>query len=91
MGTESIGGSGGSTSCRQCSHLLLGCWCLHQSSGIPPELGQGPAAFLELENRGSQDISWGLGSENWGTSVGRPVTHLFFQLVWVTLCAFSDY
>lgn len=81
-----VAGSGGGTSCPQVSHLLPGCWGLPQSSGIPPELGAGPSCLsgLELGDRGSRDVSW-------GNSFGRPVTHLLFQLVWVTLCAFSDY
>lgn len=47
-----VGESNGDAACLQISHLLAGCWALHQSSEVPPELGAGPNCLSELEMGG---------------------------------------
>lgn len=63
--------------------LLANFWVLHQSSGVPLELGAGTnyLAGDEMGQVGPLNVPWSLGSEGWCSSVGRPVTHPFFQLV----------
>lgn len=79
------GGGGGGAAFRQISHLLDCCWGLHQSSGVSLELGAGPSCLAVAEMGGGRAwvVPWSLGYGGWGSSAGRPDTHLFFQLVWV--------
>lgn len=43
------GGSGGDAAWRQVSHLLVGCWELHQSNAVLPEMGVGPSCLAGSE------------------------------------------
>lgn len=65
-----MSGSRDSAACGCISHLLANWWGLHQSSGVPPELGARLSclAGAEMERKGVQDVPWGLGSVSWGRS-----------------------
>lgn len=79
-----FGGGSGDGAAYRLPNLLPGFGGLHQNSGIPLELETAPSCFAgaEMGGEGTRDVPWGSGSGGWGSSPGRPVTYLFFQLVW---------
>lgn len=81
--TKSSGGSSGGQVCRQFLHFLTLWWRVHQGRKFH-QFGAELSCLAGVNIGGGEewDAPWGLESENWGSTPGRPVTHLFFKLVW---------
>lgn len=78
-----VGGSSGGQVCRQFLHFLTGWWREFQGREFH-HFGSELSCLARVDIGGGEawDMPKGLESESWGSTPGRPVTHLFFKLVW---------
>lgn len=79
-----VGGRNSGTDFCQFSHFLADCRQLHQSSGVSPDLGEGPSchARAEMGRGGAQNVSWNLGSGGWCSSAGEPISEIYIKLLY---------